>query len=86
MKNEQKTKLVLASLMAGISTLINPAPMMAAPATRPEAPAVRPQLVVSQAALGAIDARTQNLNLSGGSLQRRWVEENGPSFVQHKPR
>jgi hypothetical protein len=83
MKTELKTKLVLASLMAGVSTLINPVPMMATPATIPDASVVRPQLVVSQAALQAIDARTQAINLPGGSLKRRWVEEHGPSFLQY---
>jgi hypothetical protein len=85
MKTELKTKLVLTSVMAGVSTLINPVPMTATPAAIPNASVVRPQLMVSQAALQAIDARTQAINLPGASLKRRWVEEGGPSFVQHRP-
>ncbi|MDQ1468950.1 MAG: hypothetical protein QOJ99_430 [Bryobacterales bacterium] len=89
MNTEVKTKVVLASVLAGVSTLANANPAKAMSAEIPGVSAVRQEVVVSQAALKAIDANVQQAALRRGRAQAAFYQiirgpfvESGPDFVQ----
>jgi hypothetical protein len=86
MNTEVKTKLVLASVLAGASTMAAAIPMNAAPAG---ASPVRHELVVSQAALKTIDGKVAQAATGAEPSQERFYQiirgpfvESGPDFVQ----
>lgn len=86
MNTEVKTKLVLASVLAGASTMAAPIPMNAASTG---ASPVRHEVVVSQAALKTIDGKVAQAATGSEPSQERFYQiirgpfvESGPDFVQ----
>jgi hypothetical protein len=86
MNTEMKTKLVMASLLAGVATT-TPTKAMAAEISGVSS--VRQEAPVSQAALNAIDARVRYAATRPGPSQDRFYQiirgpfvESGPEFVQ----
>jgi hypothetical protein len=89
MNTEAKTRLVLASVLAGVSAMANAIPMKAMSAESPGVSSLRQEVAVSQAALKAIDARVEQAALRRGPSQARFYQiirgpfvESGPDFVQ----
>jgi len=87
MNQELTTKLVLASVLAGFSTIAGATTIAAAPAENSTAPAARQELVVSHAARVRIEAKLQRAAFSPETLEDKFLQVSTPksTFIETGP-
>jgi len=92
MKQELTTKLVLVSVLTGVSTIAGATTIAATPAENSMTPSVREELVVSQAARAQIEAKLLQASFTPEALQGAFYQikrgtfiESGPTFAETVP-